>query len=474
LNIIYLKNSYLMIYKISFLFVFLSIVVKFIAINTTNFDLFGDEAQYWLWSENLALGYYSKPPLLPWYISVFTYIFGNSFEVLKTIPILTYFLISYTVYLLSYQLYKDKEIAFLAGISFYLLPSVSVSSFLLSTDIILILFWSLSLLFLLKLREEGSLKNFILLAIFLGLSFLAKYAAIYFLISLLFFVLVDKKIRNIFKNNFLYLCMFFLITFVILLPNIVWNTKNEWSTLNHTAENAGLSRIGFNLLQGFEFLAMQALMIGPILFVSFFFIIKKIKLNFETKFLLAFSIPIIVIVLVESIIVRANANWAAVALIALFLLIFKNIYVFSKNIITISNFFNFLFVFVFFIIISLTYPLKVFDRINGIKSFTNIVEKNYLKENKYLIVEDRLLYSNIRYILRNTEKTILMPYEPFSKIKNHFNITDPLLSDFNKDFIYIGDLENIKYLTRKNKKIKIAGHRESFKNNTINIYEVLF
>ena len=27
----------------------------------TNFDLFGDEAQYWVWSKDLNLGYYSNP-----------------------------------------------------------------------------------------------------------------------------------------------------------------------------------------------------------------------------------------------------------------------------------------------------------------------------------------------------------------------------------------------------------------------------
>ena len=31
-------------------------------------DLFVDEAQYWLWGQDLAFGYYSKPPLIGWVI----------------------------------------------------------------------------------------------------------------------------------------------------------------------------------------------------------------------------------------------------------------------------------------------------------------------------------------------------------------------------------------------------------------------
>src|SRR2546429_9562997 len=41
-------------------------------------DLFPDEAQYWVWSQQLALGYYSKPPLVAWLIAATTRLFGDS------------------------------------------------------------------------------------------------------------------------------------------------------------------------------------------------------------------------------------------------------------------------------------------------------------------------------------------------------------------------------------------------------------
>ena len=58
--------------------VFFLIVFKVVAIYFTEFSLYGDEAQYWLWSQNLDLGYYSKPPFLAWLINSFTSICGNS------------------------------------------------------------------------------------------------------------------------------------------------------------------------------------------------------------------------------------------------------------------------------------------------------------------------------------------------------------------------------------------------------------
>ena len=161
--------------KLFFLICFLPIIlIKLVSIYYTSFDLFGDEAQYWVWSKNLAFGYYSKPPFLAWIINFFTTIFGSSFVSLKIIPFVFYFLTSYVIYLISLELYKNQRLAILASVSFYLLPSVTVSSFILSTDVILIFFWSLCLLMILKIRNQASLKNFFFLGLFLGLAFLTK------------------------------------------------------------------------------------------------------------------------------------------------------------------------------------------------------------------------------------------------------------------------------------------------------------
>ena len=194
--------------KFSFTLVAFALLIKFFAVLSTNFDLFGDEAQYWIWSENLDFGYYSKPPLLAWVIGSFSFLFGSAFVTLKIIPIGAYVLIAFVIYLISQELYNNKKLALLSGATFYLLPAVSLSSFLISTDVILILFWSLSLLFLIKVRKNPKIINFFLLGIFLGLSFLAKYAAIYFLLSLVVLIFLDEKIKKIFFKKFLHFVFF--------------------------------------------------------------------------------------------------------------------------------------------------------------------------------------------------------------------------------------------------------------------------
>ena len=41
-------------------------------------DLFVDESQYWLWGQEFAFGYYSKPPLIAWVIGAVTAVLGES------------------------------------------------------------------------------------------------------------------------------------------------------------------------------------------------------------------------------------------------------------------------------------------------------------------------------------------------------------------------------------------------------------
>ena len=69
-------------------FIFL-LLLKIVALNFTTFNLFGDEAQYWLWSKDIDFGYFSKPPFLSWIIRVYTEILGSSFFSLKLLLRLT-------------------------------------------------------------------------------------------------------------------------------------------------------------------------------------------------------------------------------------------------------------------------------------------------------------------------------------------------------------------------------------------------
>ena len=77
-------------------------------------DLFPDEAQYWVWSQQLALGYYSKPPLVAWLIAGTTGLFGDSELAVRLSAPLLHAGAAFFVYGIGARLY-DRRVWVLVG-----------------------------------------------------------------------------------------------------------------------------------------------------------------------------------------------------------------------------------------------------------------------------------------------------------------------------------------------------------------------
>ncbi len=452
--------------------IFFLILFKITAIYFTNFGLYGDEAQYWLWSKAIDLGYYSKPPLLAWFLFGHTSLFGDSFFSLKTFPIAVYFFISFAIYGLCVSLSFDKKNSWLCAISFLIIPATSLSSFLISTDLLLLLFWAISMVVLLKTISMNSTYNFLLLGIFLGLAFLAKYAAIYFLICLFLLLIIDKKTFSAFKNNPVGVLVFLLSFLLVLGPNVWWNFINGWITVSHTSDNANLENLNFNIYEPSKFLIAQIIMVGPFLFISFIFFIKYFSLDFENKFLLAFSMPVLFLVLVESFLVRANANWAAPALISVFIMFFRLVVNKKTYLIKINFFLNYFVAICLFASILISSESKVFSRINGINNFVDEVSE--IINEKDLAVSDRIVFSNISYQLRKKQNRVFMPYEENTPISNHFQMSSPLRSGQKDTFFLLGNLNDVSYLSKKYQGKLIKEFDVIFSSKQLKLYEISF
>src|SRR5579862_6940469 len=114
--------------------------------------LYPDEAQYWFWSRHLALGYYSKPPLVAWLIALTTACFGNGeFAVRLSAPLL-HAVASGFVYAIGTRLY-DRRIGYWSALAYATLPGVSLSAFLISTDAVLLPCWAAALYGFIRARE---------------------------------------------------------------------------------------------------------------------------------------------------------------------------------------------------------------------------------------------------------------------------------------------------------------------------------
>ena len=155
-------------------------------------ELTVDEAQYWHWSRNLDFGYFTKPPLIAWAIALSTSILGNAEWAVRLCSPIFHFLTSII-------LWKCGQIAFssnagrITALIWIFTPAASLGSFIISTDTPLILFWALSLLFLFKMFKNSNYNLALGLGICLGLAFLSKYAALYFIIFfMIWWALYDR------------------------------------------------------------------------------------------------------------------------------------------------------------------------------------------------------------------------------------------------------------------------------------------
>jgi hypothetical protein len=271
-------------------------------------DLFPDEAQYWVWSQHLALGYFSKPPLVAWLIAVTTDLFGDSeFAVRLSAPLL-HAGAAFFVYGVGSRLY-DRRVGFWSALGYASLPGVSVSAFIISTDAALLLCWAAALYAFVRARDQGKWRWWLAVGLAAGLGLLSKYAMAYWILSAFGFVLFFPEERRHLRP----LLGAVALALLIYSPNFWWNWSNGFVSYLHTRDNAALSGPLFHLEAFLEFLGSQFGVFGPLFFAGLIWLIATARGLAEprARLLVAFALPTLTMMIAVSLLSRAHANWAA-------------------------------------------------------------------------------------------------------------------------------------------------------------------
>ncbi len=288
------------------------VAIRLILLAFDGTDLFVDEAQYWLWGQDFAWGYYSKPPLIAWLIGGVTTLAGSDghFWVRMPAPVLNG-VTAVIIGAISARIWGPRS-AIWSTLAYLTLPLVAFGSILISTDTVMAPFYVGALLVYLRLCETRRAGDAALVGVLVGIAFLAKYAAVYFLFGGLLAALVLPKARIGWRNTGLLLLAFA----VVVAPNLLWNVQNGLVTLKHTADNIGWVNKGIDAthapgLEGLAiFVASQFGVVGPVIFGAFLIGLWR---NRRYGPLAAFALVPLAAVSVQSLLDRANANWAAAA-----------------------------------------------------------------------------------------------------------------------------------------------------------------
>lgn len=273
-------------------------------------DLFVDDAQYWFWGQELAWGYYSKPPLIGWILRLSTTL-GSDAPVFVRLPWpLIHAATAVVVATLTRRLYGDRA-GGIAGFAFATLPAVALASLLASTDTPMLFCFALGLLAHRRLAERASAGWAIVLGLAVGTGLLAKYAMIYFPLCAVLAAVLVPPARIAWRDA----AVAAVVAGVLVAPNLVWNATNQFATLHHTADNADWQGVSLDVGGLAGFVAGQFAVAGPVFFAAF--LAGLVTLGDPVRrWLAVFSVPILAVVSVQALISGANANWAASAHLA--------------------------------------------------------------------------------------------------------------------------------------------------------------
>jgi len=296
-------------------------VARLIALFGTPLELYPDEAQYWLWSRTLDFGYYSKPPMIAWAIWATTAIGGDAEAWVRLSACLFQAGATLAVFLIGRRLYGPQT-GLAAAALYGLMPGIQLSALVAATDAPLLFFLGVTILAYVNLLEADGRRRVLLaagLGAALGLAFLSKYAAIYFVVGLAIHLALSRAARAAWT---LPAAAAALAAFAaVLAPNLAWNATHGFATFQHTAANAAWSGVQlFNIAEMAAFVGSQFGVFGPIplavLIIGVVLAVRRRQLSANDLTLLCFSLPPLLIVTGQAFISRANANWSGAGYLA--------------------------------------------------------------------------------------------------------------------------------------------------------------
>ena len=255
--------------------------------------------------------------MIGYILRIFTDLFGQSIYVIKladftitSITILSFYKLA-ALFLSRHRLYRSL-ILFASTIF------ISVLSFNSTPDVPLLLFWTLTIIFLYKAIFEEKKWYWVLAGICMGLAFNSKYTALLLQIGVLGFLIFSSKYRRLLISPWLWLGI--MISIAVTFPVWWWNYQNEFASFafQSSERTNSISKFEIKPLLFFGTIGHHLILLLPILFSVFvvfsFKHIKKILTKFKlptekTLFLLAFFIPTFISFFIISPVYWVKLNW---------------------------------------------------------------------------------------------------------------------------------------------------------------------
>jgi hypothetical protein len=316
---------------------------RFISVSALQLPLHYDEAQYLGWSLAPDFGYFSKPPMIAWVIGLARSVCGPSEACVRAPAALACALAAVFAAAAAGVMADARSSrsmraghvhgnlsdpsmanrsALWTGLTLASLPLVSFYGSFATTDSLLLMCWCAALWTFARATvrpERPQLSWWLATGLACGLGLLSKYTMGVFALSALIWLLTDPKRRQLLRTPGPWLCA--VIAALLFAPNVLWNLKHGFATVQHTAEisRAATTATG-GLAAWLEFLIAQPLLLGVGFALAAAVALLKSGPHPSgrsldiVRFGWTFCWPMLAVISVQAWNSRAHANWAAPAL----------------------------------------------------------------------------------------------------------------------------------------------------------------
>lgn len=314
-----------------------------------------DEAYYWMYSNNLAWGFFDHPPMIALMIRTGYLIFHNELGV-RILGVLSIILALFIIWSLidkEQRMKKGNILLFFMLVA--ILPVFNIYGFLATPDAPLLFFTAVFLLIYNRFINKDSLRNTALL----GLSMVALMYSKYHGALLIVFVLISNL--KLLKNPRFYMASIFAV--LLFLPHLYWQYANDFPSVKyHLVDRVS----GFVLRNVPEYFLNQLVIHNPLILPVFIWLIFKTKpRNQFEKSLNYIVFGFFAFFFVSSFRYHIEPQWTALIAIPMLIILINNLNYNSG----ISNYIKWVTIFIF--------PLFLFARMAFMVDFLPV---SYIKK----------------------------------------------------------------------------------------------
>lgn len=274
-----------------------------------------DEAYYWMYSGNLAWGYFDHPPMIAIMIKIGYFFIKNELGV-RIVVVLSQLMTLWIMWSLTNQPEKGEKNNILTFFMLIvLLPVFNIYSYFATPDSPLILFAAVFLLTYKNFLAENSWKNALLMGISIAALMYSKYH------SALVIILVILSNPRLLKNVKFYAAGF--LALILFFPHLFWQYSNDFPSFRyHLVERVS----HFNPANVPQYIVGQYFFHNPLIFTLLIWIMIKVRTKDLFNRALYFIIAgFFLFFFISSFRYRVEPQWNAVVCVPMVIILFNNL-----------------------------------------------------------------------------------------------------------------------------------------------------